>query len=137
LFGKTFQKGLEERGVPFVVLLQGLSRWWEDLKALRDPVAHRIPLYAVPSVISPEEESLYNEQHARAMILLAEKRWEEARVCLDNVSAIGKYTPVFAGKFSSGTNSREIYPQITEDYANLIRIGNAVINFLGHSQTAV
>lgn len=40
--------------------------WQIDLKTIRDPVAHRIPIYAVPAVLSAEEAERYRTVYQRA-----------------------------------------------------------------------
>jgi len=133
LFGKAFQDGLEEREVPFLGLLKELSAWSMDMKTFRDPIAHRIPLYAIPSVLSQEEATQYQETFKRAMSVSAEGKLEEAEVLLSKVNALGSYVPAFSGTFE--TSPYSIYPQVTEDYAYLIKIGDAIIAFLSQSHS--
>jgi hypothetical protein len=137
LFGNPFQKGLEKRAIPFVGLLKALSDWWKEVKTFRDPVAHRIPLYAIPSVLSEAEATQYREALDRATTLLVQGNLEEAEILLDKAGGIGSYVPVFSGAFRPNSAPRPIYPQVTEDYANLIRIGDAIIDFLGRPRSEV
>ncbi|MDA1305088.1 MAG: hypothetical protein O2999_12470 [Nitrospirae bacterium] len=137
LFGTAFQRRLEEGKVPFLGLLKELSAWSIDMKTFRDPIAHRIPLYAIPSVLSQEEATQYQETFNRAMRVLAEGKLEEVEVLLNNAEALGSYVPSFSGSFASTTSPRPIYPQVTEDYANVIKIGDAVIDFLGQPYSVI
>ena len=60
---------------------QALLAIWRDLPQLRDPVAHRIPLYVVPAVLSEEESRQHSEltnQWNRAIAERALDRAEEA-----------------------------------------------------------
>ena len=135
LFGTPFQKGLEKLQAPFLGKLKSLTAWYRDLKIFRDPIAHRIPLYGIPSVLSPEEAMQYRETLQRGMIVLAEGKLEEAEKLFDRVEALGSYVPVFSGTFAPNTVPRPIFPQVIEDYANLIQIGDAIIDFLSQSHS--
>jgi hypothetical protein len=69
------------------------ATWHGDLKSIRDPVAHRIPIYAVPSVLTNEEAERYRAVYRRAEkartvgdLALAGRLFEE-------LNGIGDYVP--------------------------------------------
>lgn len=56
IFGRNFLKALDKQRPSLKDALSDKRQWERDFKELRDPVAHRIPLYAPPGVINSEND---------------------------------------------------------------------------------
>lgn len=51
LFGKQFLAALARKDAELAAKLQPMAGWGRELSTVRDPAAHRIPLYIPPSVV--------------------------------------------------------------------------------------
>ncbi len=123
LFSKEFRK----RCTAFVEIkdeIQAYDDWFKDAKERRDPVAHRIPLYIPPSVITKEEETYYRDVWDRHNKCIQNMQLDEASDLLDQLNTIGTFKPFFV-HHPTGPYI-PIYPTIPTDMAHLIKIGNAV-----------
>jgi hypothetical protein len=100
------------------------DEWNKDVKKRRDPVAHRIPLYLPPAILTPEEVARARElntlQESKA---LAGQR-EEADRLFDQMNRIGKFFPFFM--HHPDEQPIPIYPTIPNDVGHVIRLALAV-----------
>lgn len=128
LFNKKFLRKLKR-------VLPGLSasvdqhkQWQCDLKTIRDPVTHRIPIYAVPTVLSPEEEERYQVVYQRAEEARAKGDFDLADRLYRELDGIGRYVPYFAQ--SPSTGARKVYPQVANDLSVVLELADDVIAHL-------
>ncbi len=98
--------------------------WHDEVQERRNPVAHRIPLYVPPSVITQEEAKSYHALDNRINDNLNSLKLDEARLALDEINTIGTFYPYFV--HHPNEPHIPIYPTIPTDMTHLIRIGNAV-----------
>jgi hypothetical protein len=56
LFGGAFVTELTNKAPRLAQRLEALKPWAEEVKGLRDPAAHRVPLYVIPGVIRSQED---------------------------------------------------------------------------------
>lgn len=101
------------------------SQWFKDyLKEYRDSLAHRIPLYIPPSIVTEEEGARYNELEAEKLPCITAGDW----VRLDEIYAaqetIGVPCFTFLHTFAGSASPKPIFlhPQVLSD-------GNGVIEF--------
>jgi hypothetical protein len=102
--------------------------WAKDFKDLRDPVAHRVPLYAVPGVITSEagvdqfralDREATDPAHRGDFNEFTAKRTE--------ASHVGQYQPIFACSSPSGYELRRIPEQIDLDQGNFLDVSEEVV----------
>jgi hypothetical protein len=98
--------------------------WNEEVKKRRDPVAHRIPLYVPPAVITQEEAKTYHALNDRFNDKLNSLKLDEAAFAFDEMNTVGAFFPYFV--HHPDEPPIPIYPTIPTDMTHLIRIGNAV-----------
>jgi hypothetical protein len=103
--------------------------WWKDLKNLRDPAAHRIPLYVPPSVIRPEDVATYHalEKQLDAAVGTGLRRWAELE---QRQRELMEFQPVMVLTESSGIKPRPLVPQMTDDlshYNDIVNCGLAAL----------
>jgi hypothetical protein len=129
LFDDRFLKALTSVAPDLAASVQQHEDWQRDLKDIRDPVAHRIPIYAVGAVLSAEEEERFQaiyhrEEEARAVgaLDLADSLFKE-------LNDIGNYVPYFA-QLPSTTEVRKVYPQVANDLSTILKLVDAVIGHL-------
>lgn len=126
LSGREFLRELESIAPEVAASLRKHSQWFQELKDLRDPVAHRIPIYAVPSVLNADEEHQYRAIYQRAIAAKATGNLTLASDLFDRLESIGSYMPYFAHSFSAKAGVRKVYPQVVDDLCILLDIVNSV-----------
>jgi hypothetical protein len=98
--------------------------WNKEVKERRDPVAHRIPLYIPPSILTEEEAETYNELNNEATEEAANFNFDEADSRVNQLYNIGTFFPYFQHHPDQGFIP--IYPTIPTDMVHLIRIGDVI-----------
>lgn len=101
--------------------------WAANFKELRDPIAHRVPMYAVPGVASDDDRKQFERLNAEAneaaklgdFDTFRDKTWEAQRV--------GTYFHVVAMSGTGGIELRRLPPQLTEDFEVFLSIADAVV----------
>jgi len=122
LFLKSTQTFLPE---PIKAYLSSptITKWHSDyLKNYRDALAHRIPLYIPPSVLTKDEvihAQTLQEQERNAIL---ERRWELLDDLREQQLALGKPCLFFAHSFDDNEDPRPIYlhPQIICDVKTVL-----------------
>ena len=142
LFRKDFQDELEAQFPSLIKMLKELDDWFSELRTLRDPAAHRIPLCFPSSVMSKDEgvqwEALQEEAvtvAGRASEALddgdleaAERLIHESFDFQDQASGLGRFVPVIITSEASGHENRSAPYQLEQDEANFLKIARTVIS---------
>lgn len=118
---------------PLACALQSYRDWNKEIKERRDPVAHRIPLYVPPSFLNPEERKRYNElfdQHLRAA--LEQHDFETSDAAWAELESLGRFPACFM--HHPKESSSPLFPTISTDIANLLKIYCLVSEFLCPAQ---
>jgi hypothetical protein len=100
LFGKSFLKELRSVAPDLAASVERHANWHDDLKSIRDPVAHRIPIYAVPAVLSAEEAERYRTVYQRAEDHRAGGDLDLAGRLFEELNGIGERTLLCSAAFS-------------------------------------
>jgi len=119
----------------FVDIVKPFSDWNTELKAMRDPVAHRIPLSVPPAILDEADQKkyaevneLYNAAQSRFFVLCREpvERSEidaasaEVESFHEQLQGIGKFAPVIVhDPKEGGTN---IYPTVPQDIGMIVKL---------------
>jgi len=106
------------------------TEWHRDLKNIRDPVAHRIPIYAVPAVLTSEEAERHRDVYNRAEEARVVGDLDSAGRLFDELSSIGNYVPYFAHSPSAIGSLRKVYPQVVDDLSVVLELLEDVITYL-------
>ena len=127
LFSKEFRKQLDAFS-EIAEEIEVHDSWQKEIKERRDPVAHRIPLYVPPSLLTQEEANIYSAINSRYTNSLNGLQLDEAGTALEQMDSIGTFYPSFI--HHPEEPHIPIYPTIPTDMSHLIRIGDAVSNCL-------
>jgi hypothetical protein len=122
LFGKQFLNELNQQSPALFAVLKPRESWRLEIADLRDPVAHRIPIYAVPTTLNQKEYDQYRRTDIAAKEAFAKMDIDLANDLYDQLDEIGTYKPLFAHDFSSPRGIREIYPQVLNDAEQLLEL---------------
>jgi hypothetical protein len=116
-------------------IASGFADWDSELKARRDPIAHRIPLSVPPALLNEDDQSKYvllNEQYNTALssylqLVRDQSSKEETDAASEEVdrllaamAKIGTFVPMIVHDPKEG--GVPIYPTVTEDIGQLIRL---------------
>lgn len=102
--------------------------WNREVKSRRDPVAHRIPLYLPPAILTSEEGKKYRELEERYWSELAKQQFDKVDATSLQWQRLGRFHPVFL--HHPEESPFPLYPTIPSDLANVVRIGRAVVGAL-------
>lgn len=100
------------------------AAWNTDLKARRDPVAHRIPLYIPHAQITDAEKATYQRLFERYIAEAGEQKFEEADSTFAQLHQVGRFVPYFL--HHPGDGPIPLYPTVPSDMAHVIQIANTV-----------
>lgn len=110
--------------------------WNADLRALRDPVAHRIPLSVPPALLDDQSvqeyrriEAEYNAATAEALEAVRARTdsiplFEKAEAIAAQLRKVGTFRPIFHHHPNEGAIS--IYPTVPGDVGRAIRIARSI-----------
>ena len=96
LFGSAFKSAIRDVAEPLADYLEYRTPWANDLRMLRDPAAHRIPL-TVPGVIFTSESQMdeFRRIEAQAGRPHAELGGRTRSSILREAQNVGSYEPIF------------------------------------------
>lgn len=127
LFGKAFLEKLASVAPDTVAFMQRHAEWHSDLKTVRDPVAHRVPIYAVPAVLTEDAAERYRSVYQRAEEARTGGNLDLAERLFEELNGIGDYIPYFAHSPSAANGVRKIYPQVADDLSTVLALVESVI----------
>lgn len=91
LFGKKFLRALGEHDEELASRLTAMSDWGLQLAAVRDPAAHRIPLYIPPSVLDEEGAAKARALDEQIAVAVAARDWDKMHVLSDERWNVGPF----------------------------------------------
>jgi len=116
LFKFAFQEALGQALVND--FLNSKKCWYDATKDWRDPIAHRIPLYAVPCVLTNADQDRFKQLEELEMDALKQGLAGLSEKYHEQKMNLGTYHPIFAHE-TSGTPV-PIKEQVEEDARNLL-----------------
>jgi|ERR1700693_55589 len=128
LFGKRFLDEVGHRNRQLASSLAASAEWNQSLRDLRDPAAHRIPLYATPGVLPPERLAELKSKEEAA--LAAIDRDESALPDLDEARSLASYLPIFVLSGTEGLSIKSIPEQLGDDHRHFLGIASEVLGAL-------
>jgi len=118
--------------------LQKYRNWYKELKKLRDPGAHRLPLSFITSILNQNDKinyvrkiNEYNNLLKNVSSNSPKKSLEimhEASNVLSELNNIGKFEPIIVAMESNGQEMKSAPDQLTTDMKNIIKISHIVLN---------
>lgn len=104
--------------------------WEQELKALRDPVAHRIPLYAIPGIASEDESREILRLHELADEAFRAGEHHLGVERLSESSSIGRFVPAFVESSIAGIRVKNIPAQMAYDLGRLSIVCKALLKLV-------
>jgi hypothetical protein len=142
LFSRSFLQSLEKVAVDLPPVIRGHAAWHDELHSLRDPAAHRIPIYAVPGVMNENQGEQAKQLGVEATRLILEGKTNAGMELMFQASNLGTYQPLMSLSHEGRFEFRHISPQVAADQTHLIQVAEPVLRRLfeqrgsvGHGQT--
>ena len=138
LFGERFRQRIDVQEISD--FLAEFDPWYSELKERRNPAAHRLPLFVLPSIQDDETVEQYNQAmrtfidaNQRAIDALvegleADELVANAEALREKLLGVGKFHPLFT--YDDRLGFMKIYPTVPEDIGKLVSIGKAFIRHL-------
>jgi len=105
------------------------SGWFREMKAKRDPIAHRIPLYIPNAAIRKEDAEIYDRLYESFRENTVQNKFVEADEAFDRLNKIGQFVPGFVHHPDDGVIP--LYPTVPADMGHIVQIGVIVRRVLG------
>lgn len=128
LFGDDFIRAVEACSINHAAHLSAMKVWGQDLAALRDPAAHRIPLYVPPGVITSQDQV---DEFRRLDRLsgapeseLGGRRRIEVMIEAQQVSS---FAPVFSVTSATGIEVYNLPKQLLSDHRRYLCVARKVL----------
>jgi hypothetical protein len=131
LFGKQFLRALQSQHSTLASMLMGHSNWARELAELRDPAAHRVPIYVPPSLITSQEQvEEFRRIEAQADGPPSERGERPISDIYREAQAVADFAPIMVLSAPQGLEMRGIDAQIRYDHDNYLTIASAVVDAL-------
>lgn len=128
LFGSDFLKAVRLHLPRLVSVLDERASWAGDLKTLRDPAAHRVPMYAVPGVMFDDDRREFDRLSIEAEAAAKVKDIETVRARMFDAEQLGVYQHVFAMSGNGGIQLRRLPEQLTADFSAFLATAAGVVS---------
>jgi hypothetical protein len=132
LFTKDFITAQHVRHPDLASLLSRYGNWAKELAELRDPAAHRVPIYVPPSTLTSHEQ-LENFKNILAQIDVPSRELGDKYISeiYREAQAVGDFIPIMIISTPQGLMIRSISAQVRYDHDKYLSIASAVVNSLG------
>jgi len=130
LFGNAFLKALEKVAPNITSAIRQHSAWNTDLRDLRDPAVHRIPIYAVPGVVNEKQADEFKKLQEEATRLFESGDHDGGMELIFRSQAVGTYQPLMALSHESSHELRGIVFQLQKDDETFVTVSGTVLSHL-------
>jgi butyrate kinase len=114
----------------FRAYLESRQKWFENLKDFRDSLAHRIPLYIPPFIVTPETVDEYNKlEQASGEAMLRADINEYDRLQAEQ-KRLGKFRPWMTHSQFEKAPSVVFHSQLVADYVTVDEFGRTMLEEL-------
>jgi len=112
-------------------VLEQHGDWARELANLRDPAAHRIPIYVLPSVMTTQAQiDEFKRIEAQADAAPSERGDRSISEIYREAQAVADFSPVMIVSTSQGLKMGSISEQVRYDHDKYLMIAGAVVDAL-------
>ena len=130
LAGRPLRKALRESaGGDLATQLKGVSLWYNDLRALRDPAAHRTPLFVPPAVLSKADVERYRQIDVGAAELIRSGRHADGMAHLRSQDQLGTHYPIFVVE-NPEIRLFNLPNRVGRDHEKLLKTSESVLRWI-------
>ena len=114
----------------FQEYLNGLDDWFDHQENFRHALAHRIPLYVPPYVITDDKEAAYRDFEDRKTDALNRGALEDYDRLSAEQDALGVFMPVMTHSFEEDAKPVVFHRQILADFNTIEELGRKMLEEL-------
>lgn len=131
LFGEKFSSALRSRSAAIAAHVSAMKTWGDDLALLRDPAAHRIPLYVPPSVITTQEQMDEFRRLDQLSGAPEEELGGKRRIeIIWEARQVAPFIPVFCVTSLNGIKVYNILGQLLRDHRRYLHLTRKILGAL-------
>ena len=114
----------------FRTYLNSRQEWFDNLKNFRDSLAHRIPLYIPPHIVTPETVDEYNRLEQASGGALQRANFNEFERLQSEQKKLGLFCPWMTHSRYEKAPSVVFHPQLVADYVTIDEFGRTMLEEL-------
>jgi hypothetical protein len=123
LRGKDFLRDMRSVDVKLADYVESIYPWFDDLKAFRDPIAHRVPIYTPPSAMTSQQQQESKDAFQETFQLIQAGGDDEGiKAAMVNLKGIGTYIPMISRETEGGTELIPLLDQMEKDLDQLFEL---------------
>lgn len=116
--------------VEFSVYLDSREDWFRGMKEFRDALAHRIPLYIPPFIITPDVADEYNRLERESEAAMRAGKFEEYDCLQKEQKKLGRFRPWMTHSRTENAASIVFHPQLLADFNTVSEFGKKMMEEL-------
>ena len=110
--------------------LDGLEEWFAQQDNYRHALAHRIPLYVPPYLITESKKAAYQKLEVRKSDAINRGARDDHDRLSAEQDALGVFSPVMTHSFGENTNHIVFHAQILADFNTVEELGRIMLEEL-------
>jgi hypothetical protein len=107
--------------------LKGKDEWFKHLEDFRHSLAHRVPLFVPPYIITPDKDAAYNELQTGMDEAIAKRDFDTYDKKSREQDALGIFRPMMLHSVVETEAYIAFHPQIIADFATVEEIGRNML----------
>lgn len=136
LFGKSFLRAMADHSANLAESIIRFSDWHYDLRAMRDPAAHRIPIFAVPGVMDENQAARFRELQELSADKARHGDHDGMMELQFQSYALGGYQPWMTLWSPSGERFLHAWNQVLADHDHFQKLATLLSEAILPEQTA-
>lgn len=133
LFGRKFLSSLEQLHPSLRDGLRPYENWASELKDLRDPAAHRVPMSVIGGLLTPERVAEINTLWSKASLNDGVRNGYSRSHFVRQAYRILEYAPLLVVSTSNGLETREISVQVGNDHRQFLTLAGLVVDVFSNA----
>jgi hypothetical protein len=121
---------LTVRDPAFAAQLQTFVPWQTELRSLRDPAAHRIPIYPIPGILDGDNAEQAQRLFAEANDLMLRGELGDGLELINRGNALARFEPWIILSHDGRLEVRHLHQQIKRDEEQFVAAAEVVLNRL-------
>jgi hypothetical protein len=115
---------------PFRNYLRGRKSWFRHLSEFRDTLAHRIPLYIPPSILSDADAARYRQLEQEMADAIKQGDYEKFDQLGSDQRKLGRFLPWMTHSQTEKSPMAVFHWQLLQDYATIDELGRKMLDEL-------
>jgi hypothetical protein len=135
--GKGYKQVRRSFSKQFLAYLESRQEWFDHIQNFRDSLAHRIPLYIPPYVVTPKSVDEYNRLELASAEALQRADFEEYERLQSDQRKLGVFRPWMTHSQYEQAPSVVFHTQLLADYVTVDEFGRTMLEELDRLASTV